>query len=397
MFTHSRGTRALTRSKVNLAVGAVIALGLTTAACSPPEANSASSGERSQKVEVDQNSMDMAKANVEKLKAEPTYQGPSEPVDLSKVRGKTIYFIAFDLSNAFNESLLNNFKEAAALMDVKVVALNGQVNPSLETTYVNQAVKAKAAAIVLMSVGAEQVPAALQNAADAGIPVITMAQHSAGDDPGKNITNQVTVNTTEIGKAQVDLAYVTSNGYVNAIGYGGASLPQDVSQMDGQEARIKELCPDVCSYKRNNVDLSNFQTQLPGIARAAITGNQKLNWFMPTWDILGGYLAPGIQQAGAQGDVQFSAWNGIPAAMKLVSSGKQAATFGVPLRWWGWATADMAARYIAGQEVAPDGENLPVRLFTKDVLDEAGTVDDEAALYGDDDVFAKYKELWGVK
>lgn len=396
MFSLTQRSRKPNRSRAALAVAAVLAFGVALSACSAPESNSASDGKRAQDVKVNQASMDKAKANIEALKAEPSYNGPTTPIDLSKVRGKTVYFIAFDLSNAFNETLLNNFKEAAKLMDVKVVGLNGQVNPALETTYVNQAVKAKAAAIVLLSIGAEQVSAALQNAADAGIPVITMAQHSAGDDPGKNITNQVTVSTTDIGKAQVDLAYVTSDGYVNAIGYGGASLPQDVSQMAGQEARIKELCPDVCSYKRNDVNLANFQTQLPGIARAAITGNQKLNWFFPTWDILGGYLVPGIQQAGVSKSVQFSAWNGIPAAMKLVSEGKQAATFGVPLRWWSWATLDMTARYIAGQEMEPDAENLPVRLFTKDVLDEAGSLDDESALYGDDHVFDKYKELWGV-
>jgi ribose transport system substrate-binding protein len=396
MFSLTQRSRTPNRSKAALAAVAVLAFGVATSACSAPETKSAAPGQRAQDVKVDQASMDKAKANIEALKAEPAYNGPTTPIDLSKVRGKTIYFIAFDLSNAFNETLLNNFKEAAKLMDVKVVGLNGKVNAALETTYVNQAVKANAAAIVLLSVGAEQVSAALRNAADAGIPVITMAQHSAGDDPGKNITNQVTVSTTDIGKAQADLAYVTSKGYVNAIGYGGASLPQDVSQMAGQEARIKELCPEVCSYKRSDVNLANFQTQLPGIARAAITGNQKLNWFFPTWDILGGYLVPGIQQAGMSKTVQFSSWNGIPAAMKLVSEGKQAATFGVPLRWWSWATLDMAARYIAGQDVAPDAENLPVRMFTKDVLDEAGSLDDESALFGDDHAFEKYKELWSV-
>lgn len=382
------------RRRLPLVVGALASL-LAAAACSSPE--TASSADNVQpKVKINAESMAKAKASIEALTEAPTYRGPTDPVDLSQVRGKTVYFIAFDLSNAFNKAILDHFKEAADLMGLKVVALSGQVNPALETTYVNQAVKAKAAGIVLLSIGSEQVPAALKNAAAANIPVITMAQRSAGEDPGENITNQVTVNTTDIGKAQVDLAYVMSKGYVNAVGYGGASLPQDVSQMEGQEARIQELCPDVCKYKKQNINLSNFQTQLPAIARAAITADKELNWFLPTWDILGGYLVPGIQQARAEGRVQFSAWNGIPAAMELVRDGKQAATFGVPLRWWGWASADMIARYIAGQDVAPDAENMPVRLFTKEVLDQAGTVEDESKLYNDDAVFDKYKELWGV-
>jgi len=375
---------------------ALLAFVLTATACSSPE-SATSSPPVQHKGKVNAAAMAKAKASIETLMKPPTYQGPTDPVDLSNVRGKTVYFIAFDLSNAFNKAILDHFKEAAGLMGLKVVGLSGQVNPALETTYVNQAVKAKAAGIVLLSIGSEQVPAALKNAAAANIPVITMAQRSAGEEPGDNIANQVTVNTTEIGKAQVDLAYVMSKGYINAVAYGGASLPQDVSQWEGQEARIKELCPDVCKYKKQNINLANFQTQLPGISRAAITADKDVNWFLPTWDILGGYTVPGIAQARAEGRVQFSTWNGIPAAMELVRDGKQAATFGVPLRWWGWATADMIARYVAGQDVAPDAENLPVRLFTKEILEQAGTTEDESKLYDDDAVFDKYKELWGVK
>lgn len=391
VHTLSRGTR---RNKPIVIAGAV-ALALLSSSCSSAKTGS-SGASTSLKNNSSPESMAKAQASVDALSKPPTYQGPTTPVDLSKVRGKTVYFVAFDLSNAFNKAILDNFTEAANLMGVKVVGLSGQVNPSLETTYINQAVKAKAATIVLLSVGAEQAPAALQNAADAHIPVITMAQRSAGGDPGKNINNQVTVNTTDIGKAQVDLAYVMSKGNIDAVGYGGTALPQDVSQWNGQAARIKELCPDTCKYTNKNIDLTSFQTQLPTIARAAITADKNLNWLLPTWDILGGYLVPGIQQANASGRVQFSSWNGIPAAMQLVRDGKQAATFGVPLRWWGWAAADMTARYIAGQTVAPDSENMPVRLFTKAAIDKAGSTADETKLFEDSAVFDTYKKLWGL-
>ncbi len=386
--------RRMLRGKPTFIAG-VVALCLLSASCS--SANTSRSGASTPtKDSSTPASMAKAQANVDALSKAPTYRGPTEPVDLSKVRGKTIYFVAFDLSNAFNKSILDNFTEAAAVMGVKVVALNGQVNSALESTYVDQAVKANAAAIMLLSVGAEQVPASLQNAAAAHIPVITMAQRTAGGDPGKNITNQATVNTTDVGKAQVDLAYVMSKGNINAVGYGGNSLPQDVSQWDGQAARIKELCPDTCKYDNKNINLTSFQTQLPTIARAAITADKNLNWFLPTWDILAGYVAPGIKQAGADGRVQYSSWNGIPAAVQSVSDGTEAATIGVPLRWWGWAAADMAARYIAGQTVAPDAENLPVRLFTKATIEQAGSTSDETKLYGDSAVFDTYKKLWGV-
>ena len=335
-----------------------------------------------------------AQAAVAAMKAVPQYKGPTAPLDISKVRGKTVYYVAFDLSNKFNNTLEQTFEEAANLMGIKTVALSGKVNPALENTYVEQAVKQHADAIVLLSIGHEQIPNALADAKAAGIPVISIAQYSGGTQLPSDITNQVTANTFHIGEVQADLAYTLSNGYINAIGYGGQELPQDVSQWKGQQSEVNALCASTCQYKSQAVNLTDFQTTLPNTTRAAIIADSKLNWFFPDWDILGTYAVVGIKAANAQSRVRYSTWNGIDAAMAAVKGGDEAGTFAVPLRWWGWATADMTARYIAGLP-APD-EQVPARLFTKDVLDPLSSTSDETILYNDSKVFDTYKQLWGV-
>src|SRR5713101_5978499 len=120
--------------------------------------------------------MQRAKAAVAAMEAVPTYRGPTTPLDVSKVRGKTVYFVAFDLSNSFNAQILANFQEAAKLIGLNVVALSGRVNPALESSYIFQAVHQHAAGIVLLAVGHEEAPEALMAAQAANIPVITMAQ-----------------------------------------------------------------------------------------------------------------------------------------------------------------------------------------------------------------------------
>lgn len=390
------GARPFLIASAGLAIGALVMTGCSSpAAESGSEAAPPASSSAPAPAAGDSDAMASALAGVAAVKGVPTYNGPTDPLDISKVKGKTVYFINSMPNNAFQETLIKNFTEAAGLMGMEVVSL-GDGNPTQQTAFVNQAVDAKAAGIVLLSIGDGQVSTALTNAKAANIPVITMAQTSAGEDPGKNITNLVNVNVADIGKAQVDLAYVLSDGKVNAIGYGGEVLPQDVSQWKGQQDRINELCPDTCKYSPLNIDLNTFQTQLPSVATAAMVADPELNWFFPTWDILGGYLVPAIESQGKTGQVRWTAWNGIPAAMELVRDGKQTATFGAPLRWWGYATADMIGRYIAGQEVAPSGENLPFRLIDKEIIDAAGTTDDEAKLYEDGPVIEKYKTLWGV-
>lgn len=383
---------------LKIGIGLVAASTVVLTACSGGNAGGDSASPSGSDATATQgsnsDSMAKAQAGVDAAKAIPTYSGPTTPLDTTLLQGKTVYIINSLPNNAFQETMIQNFEEASGLMGMEVVAL-GDANPTQQTTFVNQAVDSGAAGIVLISIGEGQVSTALQNAADAGIPVITMAQTSAGSDPGKNISNSVNVDLVAIGKAQVDLAYVLSGGVVNAVGYGGEVLPQDVSQWQGQQERIGELCPETCSYEAQNVDLNTFQTQLPEIARAAMIANPELNWFFAAWDILGGYLVPAIEAEGKTGEVRWSAWNGIPAAMDLVRDGKQAATFAAPLRWWGYATADMIGRYIAGQEVAPDAENLPFRLIDKQILDEAGT-NDEATLFNDEAAIEIYRELWGV-
>ncbi len=375
----------------------VLAMALTgtlmLAGCTPPDSGGTEGG--SANVEFDETARSEAQKNVDALTAVPSYNGPTEQIDMSLVKGKKLYLIAFDLSNDFNRRLADSFEEAAKLVGAEAVLLSSGIDSGVAASYIDQAVADGAAGIALLSIGVEQVPSAIQNAASAGIPIVTMAQTSAGSDPGEGIVNQVTVNTTDIGAAQVDLAYLSSGESLDVVAYGGYTLPQDVSQLAGQEARMAELGLED-AFVKNDVNLNTFQTALPGIVQSAITADPGVNWVLPTWDVLGTYVLPGIRSAQAEDRVQVSTWNGIPAAMELVQDGEQAGVFGVPLRWWGWATFDMLARYIAGQDVAPDAENLPVRLFTPEVLADIDDIGDEQSLYEDDHVFDTYRELWGL-
>lgn len=360
---------------------------LIVAACGGNTSNTSGGGSN-------QAAMNRARAAVSELEAVPTYQGPTESLDTAKVKGKTIYFISIDLHNQFNALIAQNFKEAGDLIGFNTVTLSANLTPDLENTYVEQAIHQHAAGIVLLSIGHETIPNALADAQSAHIPVITIAQYSAGRPIPSDVTNQVTANTYHIGQVQADLAYSMSNGHVHAVAYGSTLVPQDVAQWDGQKAELNSLCPTGCSYKSVNLNLASFPTDLPTDVRSELLADKSLNWFFPDWDILGTYVLAGLKSANAQDRAKFSSWNGIPAAMQQVQAGDEVGTFGVPLRWWGWAAADMIARYVAGQST-PD-EHVPTRLFTKSILASINSVDSESQLYQDDGVFTKYKSMWGV-
>lgn len=372
----------------------LVAVSALLVSCSPPAGQETDQG--SSDVQFDEASLKKAQESVDSWTAVPTFQGPDTPIDMTKVTGKKVYLVAYDLSNDFNKRVADAFAEAADLAGVQSVILSSGNDSALATSYINQAISDGAAGIALLSVGNEQVPTAIQAAADAGIPVITLAQTSASEDPGPGIVNQANVNSKAIGAAQIDLAYLTSGESLNAIGYGTLVLPQDASQLEGQKERIAELC-ESCKYTSNDVNLNTFQTDLPNTVRSAVTADSGVNWILPSWDVLGTYALAGIDQAGASSRVQVSTWNGIPAAMELVKKGDQAGTFGVPLRWWGWASFDLLARYIAGEDLEPDAAKIPARLFTEEVLADVDDLSSESALYEDDAVFDTYKELWGIK
>jgi ribose transport system substrate-binding protein len=333
-----------------------------------------------------------AQSLVDKYSAAPTWQGPTEPVDIASVEGKSIVFIAADFAIPFNAEIASEFEVAAKEIGLDPLVIDGKGAVNTYAAGIEQAISMKAGAIVLLSIGPEVVEAPLLQAEAAGIPVVSAANYTTGADLPQGITSNVSVDYEMIGGLQSAWAVVQNGGAVDAVSFLAPQFPADVSQSHGQEDQLKELCA-ACGFSRQEVQVTTFQQNLPAQVRTIVQSEPTVNWFFPTFDALNLFIVPGIEQGGGGDRVQTSSHNALEANLQQVLDGTpQSATIGESLPWWAYALVDQSARLIAGQD--EQEQNVPIRIFTQEVLEEIGSID-SADLYGDVDFRAEYAELWG--
>jgi ribose transport system substrate-binding protein/inositol transport system substrate-binding protein len=338
-------------------------------------------------------SMARATERLDEASQPVTYSGPEEPLDRAAVEGENVCIIAVDTGNQFVADISDHAADAFEQMGIEAQILNGRNDPNQYTAYIRQCIQQGVAGIMLQNIGSLQTPEGTRAAAEAGIPIITSGQIAATSEPEENVDSFVAVDTRLIGELQSDLAYRESDGDVHAVGFGLPTLVQDNEQLAGQKEELERLCPDTCSYEAQHIELGTFQTELPNMTRSSIIGKPDLTWLFPAWDILATYVIAGVKQAQVPEPPKISSYNGIESARQAVLAGDMVATFGLPLKVWGYAAADTLARLIAGQEAEP--VTLPFRMLTKETLEPLGADASEEEVYGSDETLTQYRELWG--
>lgn len=389
------GRRAGRRALTAALIAAVAAL---VAACGS-DSDSSSSSSTAKPGGATSSGVAEAKKMVSEFTAVPKWQGPTEPIkDISQLKGKLVVCLDSNFAVPFLKQLCDDMETAFKSIGMRVLKIDGKGDTNNYNAGVRTAIAQKAAGIALVAIGSSVIGPALKRAKAAGIPVTTTANDPLGSPQPPEIGANITVDYTKIGQLQAAYAVAVSNGNVNAHGFYGGAFPSDVAQAKGQKDELARLCPS-CKLKQESVLISNFPTTVPPIVQTAIRADPKLNWFFPTFDALNLYVVPAVTQAGAAKRVQSTSHNAIAANLKYVLKGQvQSASIGENTTWWAYATADNLARLMVGQAAIPD-EKIPLRIFDKKVLEEAGgasVVDNQDALFGDVPYREKYAALWGL-
>lgn len=382
-----------------LAAVLIAATAALAAACGSSTDSSTSSSTSKPSSGVTTSGVAEAKKMVSEFTAVPKWEGPTEPInDISKLKGKLVVCLDSNFAVPFLKQLCDDMETAFKSMGMRVLKIDGKGDTSNYNAGVQTAIAQKAAGIALVAIGSSVIGPALKRAKAAGIPVTTTANDPIDAVQPPEIGANITVDYSKIGQLQAAYAVAVSNGNVNAHGFYGGAFPSDVAQAKGQKDELAKLCPK-CKLKQESVLISNFPTTVPPIVQTAIRADPKLNWFFPTFDALNLYVVPAVTQAGAAHRVQSTSHNAIAANLKYVLKGQvQSASIGENTTWWAYATADNLARLMVGQQAIPD-EKIPLRIFDKKVLEEAGgasVVDNQDALFGNVPYREKYAALWGL-
>jgi ribose transport system substrate-binding protein len=161
-------------------------------------------------------------------------------------------------------------------------------------------------------------------------------------------------------------------------------------------AVFAQFCPN-CKITVFNAAVKDWSTQITTNVQSALVRDPNINYVIPIYDGMTEYVIPAIQAANKNGKVFVSTWNATPFVLDDMRNGDIVRMdVGIPMNWVGYADTDATVRVAAGVQ-APGiiDENLPVRVFTKDNVSDAGVPADITKGYGDSYI-AGYMKLWGL-
>ncbi len=383
------------RKLVSIAVAVVIGLALT--ACSTGSSSSGSSGGAAGGGAVS----DAVKANVERYKGLPTFTAPGPQVDISKLKGKSMFVIPL-VPNPFNESIQNTMREIAQKVGMKFTLYPNQGQASQWVQGMNQAITAKPDIIVLSTAPDPRVlQPQLTAAKKAGIPVVVthFYDDSSPTPPdcegcAAGVTALVTAPFNVAGKAAADWIINDSGGKANALVIGGADILPRPGTVDTVKKEFQDSCPD-CKVTVANIPVSEWNTKTQGEVQAALNKDPTIDYVYPLYDAMVAGAVPAVQTLGRKGKVKVVSYNGSPYVLKYIQDNNIAAmdvgedTVGI-----GYASMDQSFRILSGMQ--PVDERTPIRIWDSTNVKDSGTPPQTGVGYGNalPDGFSK---LWGLQ
>jgi ribose transport system substrate-binding protein len=376
----------ITRTAATAALAGIL---LFTAGC-----GSSSSGSD----EVTSDGTDKAAAAqkiVDAAKEVPSSEDLGEPIDVSSLKGKTIYSIPIDSKAEFYSVGEKAMKAVAEEAGVNFVTFPSDGTQTSYQQGIQQAINAKAGAILLNGPLAETLGPQIDAAKAAGIPVIPLhLSDSQGEGtPGLDYEAFAPFNQA----AQLFTQYAIAN----LEGAPVHALVIEVSETGPSEGMVKTIedtlkseGPDGSTATVINAPVAQWSTQVQGLVQSALLKDPKINAVLPIYDSIALYAAPGIAQAAGGKDIKIYSFNGTPAILKMISDGSVAVDVAENPDWVAYVNIDVAFRAMLGVAPIP-GETGPLRLIDESNVAETGNPPESGKGFGDTYGQA-YLELWGL-
>lgn len=383
--------RSKFRKSAGLVVSAATALLLGACSTGSSQGNSGGGGA---------NVPGPVKANVEKFKGLPKFTAPGPPIDISKVKGKSMFVIPL-VPNPFNESIQNTMRSIAQRTGVRFTLYPNQGQASQWVQGMNQAITAKPDIIVLSTAPDPRVlQPQLAAAKRAGIPVVvTHFYDDSSPDPPQcegcaaGVSALVTAPFNVAGKAAADWIIRDSNGKANVLVIGGADILPSPGTIDTVKKEFGDQCPK-CKVKVTNIPVAEWNTKTQSEVQAALNKDPNITYVYPLYDAMVAGAVPAVQTLGRKGKVKVVSYNGSPYVLKYIQDKNIAAmdvgedTVGI-----GYASMDQSFRILAGMQ--PVHERTPIRIWDSTNVNDSGSPPKTGVGYGNA-LPEGFSKLWGL-
>jgi len=332
----------------------------------------------------------VAAALVQEATGVPAFQGPSEAIDVSSLKGKTVWILVNSMQNTFNAAIGQAAAAALAKAGIKTKLLDGMGLPSEWSRQTSEAVAQNAGAIIDSGEATELLAGPLKDVAAAKIPFVE-AINDVNAAPETGVGARVVVDFGHSGEIQAAYAIAQSQGQGSVLILGDDEFPTEARRVQAQVQYFKDNCPG-CKVTVKNEQLATLATSVPADTQSILRANPDIKWILPAYDYLGGFVVQGLTQGAITGVSVVGADAVSQQLDQIRAGGAYVADAGETPVWCGWAAADEIMRLMLGKSVS--NEEIPVRLFTKANLTSASN--DPASLFATDFETPLLK-LWGLQ
>jgi ribose transport system substrate-binding protein len=257
-------------------------------------------------------------------------------------------------------------EEAGSLLGWQVRTIDGRGDPATWNSAILSAIAAKADGIVLAAVPPMLVGDALQQAAAAHIPIVSVFNPL----PGKQDSVFAYVRPDHVAQGKL------------------AAFPELVERSTGFRQALKD-CTGCEIVETVDSTIATMAQRLPGAVAAALSRHPEATYVIAPFDSNGFFANEGVRQSGRIGQVKVASYEGDPQTIAAIRDGQYAMTIADPAEWMGWQAADELVRAFA--KAPPSNVAVAWKLIDRD------NAPNTPGWFGDVDFRAEYKRLWNGK
>jgi ribose transport system substrate-binding protein len=386
------GTNPRRRARLAALASAGIALALAASACSSGSSTSPSTSSTT----TSSAATAAAAAELATYTGIPAFTAPGAGIDISSLKGKTIYSIPQSAAIPFLSATEQAEKNLATQLGITFVEYPTQGTPAEWIRGINQAIAAKASAILLNALDPRLVAPQVAAAKAAGIPVVS-AQFfdiSQASQVPATLAASRGDNFTEAAKLEADYVIKDTGGKADVLVVENTEQLSTVAMLTAMKAEFAANCSG-CTVKYVNVPSADWATRIQTEVQSAIVADPNLNYVIPIYDPMTQFVLPAITAAGKTGKIHIATFNGTPDALKMLETGDTVRMdIGENLEWLASANLDELFRAMLGKPTLTD-EKTALRVFTKSTVGETGNPPAYNLGFGSA-YKAGYEKLWGV-
>jgi len=336
--------------------------------------------------------MATAEKAVEEAKAPAQLNLPTEPIEMSKLKGKTVFYITPSLQIPFCAELTKEIEAAGKAAGVNVVGFDGKGKADVFNQGVEAAIAQHASGIILQAIDPSIVSGPLAKAKAAGIKVVDMFNRSPETPLDENVEAQVTLDYPQSGRTMANYIAADSGGKgkVGVVTWGIYEIYQEM--VPAFEEELEKVCPECELEAVKDVSPTGPATELQNVTTQMLRQYPEMDYVAPVSDALGMQMLPAVEAAGRE--VKIVTADGSIPALEALEEGPpmDADVSDPPLPAVSWTALDQVSRLMLGKEPSEQDSDLPTQLFT------AGEVPEEAERWpGFEGFEEKFEELWGLK